>query len=417
MSTVQKFTFDLDFSEPDQPAEPEPETEADDEVEAEPEIEVPTFSEEDLEHARTEGHEAGREEGRRDAAAATEQRLVEGVDQLSEQLSQIIDTQHEANQEIAREMVSVAVGIAKKMFPDLNARNALGEIEKIVQETLNAINEEPRVQIFVHPDLREPFGERLAAIASKAGYDGKVFVNPDGSLDLGDCRIEWSNGSAIRDTAKLWEMVDEIIDRNLHGDPDDDVPPAADDVPATTDETPAPADETPADIDESPAPAGEAPTPAEEADFAEPENPDPVIETESEAENEPVPPVEDEPAPEMAATEAPSPETEDPYAGDPHAHEETPFAPHFEPEQDVGDAEKDDFNQDFVPSIGEETPTASADNAQTPTPESDDATDDNPAQPAMIDGDAMSQETTAAILEAQGSMHDGTDPSPPEDIK
>ena len=49
MSTVRKFTFDLDFDAPEEPETPEPEVEEEEEEEI-----IPTFSEEEVEQARAE---------------------------------------------------------------------------------------------------------------------------------------------------------------------------------------------------------------------------------------------------------------------------------------------------------------------------------------------------------------------------
>lgn len=220
MATVRKFMFDLDFDDPDavaraeRPQEPEPE----EPEEVEPEIVVPTFSEEELLDARKEGYREGFEAGRREAAKATEEKLLASVETCAHRIADVYNAQYDANREIAKEMITVANAIARKMFPDLNARNALGEVERVVQETLSAISEEPRVQIMLPPELREPFLERLSSMTSRAGFDGKVFVNPDPSLNAGDCRIEWSNGAAVRDSDALWEMIDNIVHRNIHGD-------------------------------------------------------------------------------------------------------------------------------------------------------------------------------------------------------
>ena len=117
-------------------------------------------------------------------------------------------------------MIQISTAIAKKMFPDLNARNALGEVERVVQDTLKAITDEPRVQIMVHPDLREPLTDRLTAMTQRTGFDDKVYVNPDNTVNLGDCRVEWSHGAAVRDSDTIMEQIDEIIERNLHGKED-----------------------------------------------------------------------------------------------------------------------------------------------------------------------------------------------------
>ncbi len=244
MATAQKFMFDLDFDDPEAVARAErgPEPEPEEVEEAEPEIIVPTFSEEELAAAREDAHKEGFEAGRREAAEATEEKLLATVEKACEQMNAIYNDQFEANREIAKEMISVATAIARKMFPDLNARNALGEIERVVQETLSAITEEPRVQIMVPPDLRESFLERLTVMTNRAGFDGKVFVNPDASLNPGDCRIEWSNGAAVRDSEALWEMIDEIVERNIYGEDDDDE--------TAEDESPAPETVTDAPVED-----------------------------------------------------------------------------------------------------------------------------------------------------------------------
>lgn len=389
MSTVQKFTFDLDFSEPEAPTEPE--VVVDEEEELEPEIEIPTFSEEDIERARAEGHDAGREEGRRDAAAATEQRLVEGIDQLGVQLTEIFDAQVAANQEIAREMLAVAVGIAKKMFPDLNARNALGEIEKVVQETLNAINEEPRVQIFVHPDLRESFGDRLATISAKAAYDGKVFVNPDGALDVGDCRVEWSNGSAIRDTTKLWEMVDAIVERNLHGDPDEVVETTTDNAPVTAEP--------------------EVTEPVAAPDTSAQGGMEPSAESESTVENEGDVLATDTSQDDTTAQDIPVPTaTDSSIDGQPET-----FMPDSTSEADTAETENINIDQDVMENPGPAPIPHEFDDVTASGTDDNGGEENQNTDTPPLGGDAMSQETTAAILDAQGSMHDATDPSPPED--
>ena len=107
MSTVRKFTFDLDFDAPEEPETPEPEVEEEEEEEI-----VPTFSEEEVEEARQKGFDAGKEEGRREAADATEQKLLETIEQACTQLADVYNTQTEANREIGREMISVATAIA-----------------------------------------------------------------------------------------------------------------------------------------------------------------------------------------------------------------------------------------------------------------------------------------------------------------
>ncbi len=408
MSTVRKFTFDRDFGAPEEPEVPEVEEEE------EPEIIIPTFSEEEMAAARAEGVVEGIEQGRKEAADATEQKLLESIEQACEKIGEIYSAQAEANQEIGQEMISVSTAIAKKMFPDLNARNALGEVERVVQETLKAITEEPRVQIIVNPDLRELLNERLATMTHRAGFDGKVFVNGDPALILGDCRIEWSNGAAIRDSDELWEMIDEIIQRNLHGTPEDDDEEndEDDDVAEATPSSP----DTP-ESDENIEPATESESEAEPESVPEPEN---LTESEAEA-----------PADHTSEPESMQPDTD--------AFDDTPTempqdAQSSEINDETGEQASDFEDPPFAPSIPMADTLPEIDNSVADQPVTDERTeapvphiDDEPApintedatndeadgaEEPVRDFDPVSPATTAAILEAQSNMNDDDEPNP-----
>jgi flagellar assembly protein FliH len=443
MSTVTKFTFDLDFDAPEEPEVPEAVEE-----EEEPEEVIPTFSEEEVEQARAEGFEAGKEEGRREAADATEQKLLETIEAACTKIGDIYNTQNEANREIGREMISVAAAIAKKMFPDLNARNALGEVERVVQETLKAVTEEPRIQIMVNPELREPLTERLGTMTHRAGFEGKVFVNPDPSMALGDCRIEWSNGAAVRDGEELWQMIEEIIEHNLHGPAeieDEDTPTSelernpepvqaepdhdggdtasADDAPAAPQEESA--EDSPEETTEGAQdvePAVESPE-AEAEDLAEAEAPDAAVETATEevtADENPSweaatsesAPAEIAPAPEPEAAMAPEVDEDDSDvvpASERDDLDEHSFTPSFDPDEVTSDEQNADLNQELTDDAREAPIPHLEDYPDTAPSDSADADDERPAPVPVSDPDPVSPETQAAILDAQSAMTDEDD--------
>jgi flagellar assembly protein FliH len=402
MSNVKKFTFDLDFDAPDEPEVKEPEVEE----EVEPEIVVPTFSEEELAEARTESFAAGKEEGRREAADATEQRLLESIEKASGHLTDIFTRQTEANAEIAREMITISTAIARKMFPDLNARNALGEVERVVQETLKAVTEEPRIQIMVNPEIREPLTERMAIMTQRAGFEGKVFVTPDPAMPLGDCRIEWSNGAAVRDAGELWEMIDKIIEHNLHGPEKDDgdVPPSA------------PEETTP---EVAATPQNDAP----EASDQQVEQPDEVAETDDFAdqspswENEISESAETNAAAMPDAVEETADETTDDGFRDRlednyNTSDEPPFAPSDDSDEAASDDDNSVLDQDFVE--GDPfTPTPLAEAPESPSDGRDDDAVDEPDEKAAVSNpDPLSPATATAILDAQGTMNDDDERDP-----
>lgn len=401
MATVKKFTFDLDFDAPEEPETPDIE----ELEEEEPEIIVPSFSEEELEQARAESFEAGKEEGRKEAASATEQRMLEVLENASEQLNSIYTTQGEANHEIGREMISVSTAIAKKMFPDLNARNALGEVERVVQETLKAVTEEPRIQIMVNPELREPLTERLGTMTHRAGFEGKVFVNPDPAMPLGDCRIEWSNGAAVRDADALWTMIEGIIEHNLHG-PEDDEDDGEDTEASDAAAAPEPVEDAVSEMPEQPDDGTENAVLTEDSVDQSPSWETEIGESaEANTQAAPdMPAIDDSEADEDTFPEAVD-DSDDKY-------DEQSFTPAFDPDDD-GPADNNSQSDQDVSEFEDGLPIPHADERER-TSAGTDAEDNAPTAqaPPVMGADPLSPATATAILDAQSSMDDEDDRDP-----
>jgi flagellar assembly protein FliH len=194
VSAVKKFLFDRSFDEEEELIEEEVEEEVE---EAEPEVIVPTFSEEEMKAAREQAFASGKEEGINEAAAATEREIVGILEKLGGKFGEIFKSQEEADASILESAISVAVAITRKVFPTLNERNALKEIERMVTLTMEKILEEPRIIVHVNPELTGPLTERLGGLAEKAGYKGEVEVAAADDMPPGDCRVEWKSSSAI----------------------------------------------------------------------------------------------------------------------------------------------------------------------------------------------------------------------------
>lgn len=390
MASATKFTFDLDFDAPNealqvQSAIEEPEVEEEEE-------QAPTFSEEELEAARTEGFAAGKEEGRKEAAEATEQRLLETVEATCQELAQIFNAQAEANQEIAKEMIEISTVIAKKMFPDLNARNALGEVERVVQDTLKAITDEPRAQIMVHTDLREPLTERLAAMTQRAGFEGKVFVNPDTTVKHGDCRVEWSHGAAVRDSETMLELIDEIIERNLHGE----------EAVVVNDEDQAPEVAMQDPVDQPASGENDAEEMEQEQTAAEKDSSESADEVAQQTPEET-----HEPEPQALGEDLPSTEIEETFArADDHF---TPSALSDDIPADAHDEQEVVENQDVAEGMGEPPIPHLEDNLDAPSDDGITDPDEDGQAPQMINSDPVSPDMSAAILDAQGAMSEDED--------
>jgi len=225
MSAVQKFMFDRTFDVAAQPApKPEPlpietsETEADEQepdAKQEEEESQPGYSEEQLEAAKKDSFEAGKQEGILAATKTVEQETLVAVRSIAQHLTELFGNQEHSNTTMMKDSVGVAATIVRKLFPAMDETYGLEEVERLIEHTLLRLIEEPRVVIKVNPALTESLGARLHDLKAGAGYEGRIVLKEDASMNAGDCRLEWGDGSAERNVAALWQSIDDIIESNI----------------------------------------------------------------------------------------------------------------------------------------------------------------------------------------------------------
>ena len=125
MTALRKFLFDDDFEVVNKPVEITEEGEEGIE-EVESEVVAPLFTGECLEASFDAGFEAGKEEGVLEAASEIEKLTSDSLAKMVKSLNAIFDNQKEVNAITARDAVSAALAVSRKVLPGLSERNALG---------------------------------------------------------------------------------------------------------------------------------------------------------------------------------------------------------------------------------------------------------------------------------------------------
>ena len=214
----RKYMFDLDFDHPQvaQPAhkEEDDEDELTEEMLAD-EPAPPMFSEEEVLLTREAAFEEGRQHGTEEAEAATQRLLATAMAAVSQQMDQVFRQQDEANDANARAAVRVAMSVLRKMLPAACERHAFDEVTRVVEEVVGHVLDEPRIIVRVAPPLVDGVREQLDAVVQGRGFEGRVVVQADERLPLGDCRVEWTDGGAERDQARLMADIEATVERAL----------------------------------------------------------------------------------------------------------------------------------------------------------------------------------------------------------
>lgn len=211
MTVVRKFLFDIDFEDEKPPAE-----EVEDIVEyVEPEVIEPVFKGYNLEISYDAGFDDGREEGIRESSSAIQQQVSETLKIMMQNLSEIYSIQEKANADAARDAMTAALAVARKVLPTLGERDALGEVERMIEMTIKKVIDEPRIVVRVNEKLHDQMLEHINALIKDGRFESRLILQPDADLPIGDCKIDWGSGGAERNMDAMWREIDAIIERNL----------------------------------------------------------------------------------------------------------------------------------------------------------------------------------------------------------
>ena len=175
----------------------------------------PTFTRTELEAAVAKAREEGRQSGFAEAAAAIDGRLAQAAETLTSSIACLAARDDELRREAETRAVELLRLVAAKAVPALVRKEPLTDLEAMVIDCLREAADEPRIVLRVAPDLFEPMRRRLDAIAQGHGFAGKFVLLVDESIGPADGRLEWADGGAERNTARIAREIDAALYRAL----------------------------------------------------------------------------------------------------------------------------------------------------------------------------------------------------------
>jgi flagellar assembly protein FliH len=224
MTSTRRFLFDTEFdadvarrreerlaSEALMPKPPPPSLEP----EEPPPPPEPVFKSADLLQAHEDGYADGFANGKAAAEAAAAARLSATLERLADQLEYIVQSAADTAARQREGVIEIGAAIARKLLPDLSRRQGTAEAEAMMSAVITELIDEPRMVIRVADEDLDALSDRIDTIAQRRGFAGKVVLLAEPTIDAGDCRIEWADGGVERDSARLWNDIDQAVTRLL----------------------------------------------------------------------------------------------------------------------------------------------------------------------------------------------------------
>ncbi len=171
------------------------------------------YTEAELAACRDEAFAKGVTEGHVQAEAEAKKLAAEALSTIATQMHALLDAHARAIETSANDAAELAVEVGRKFARALMEAQPMAEIEDLIVQCVGRIHGEPRVAIRVNAGLLDILRERIDALAEQSGFAGKLVLLGDDAIPASDCRIEWADGGAERDIARLGEDIDATIER------------------------------------------------------------------------------------------------------------------------------------------------------------------------------------------------------------
>jgi len=214
MPVAKKFLFEYSFDPVVVPEHDEGDASLEQDVPPEP-----TFSESELEAARSaafsEGHGIGLAEGRASEQQTTERLASLALNQIAGELNRLADLIEGGRAERVNTAAEIGLALARRFLPEFARKHGIDEIMAMIKGCVGELQDEPRITVRVAPDVALELGGPLEQLAQGRGMTSGFRVLADASLGPSDARLEWSDGSAERDAGRFWSDVDQAAERTL----------------------------------------------------------------------------------------------------------------------------------------------------------------------------------------------------------
>jgi flagellar assembly protein FliH len=158
-------------------------------------------------------HRKGFEAGQIQARTEAFERIARALTMIADSMTRLHGGLSGIEATLETEAVQVAVSVARKLSPELVAREPLLEIEALAGEAFRQLVTTPQISVHIGPDIFDATKEKLEEIARQRGFDGRLTVQADAAVASGDCRIEWADGGVKRDTAATLAAIEDMVGR------------------------------------------------------------------------------------------------------------------------------------------------------------------------------------------------------------
>ena len=166
---------------------------------------APTFSIQDMEDARANAFEKGREEGLKAAKDSITQRIELVIQSLAGNIASLETEETNRANDFRQSSITLIHNALQKAFPELLDMTATAQIKLFLTEFFNETRIRSGFVVYTHPDVTSQVEPYIKQLSTNITLQGDDKLPPNAS------RIEWDKGHAHFDPDSMAEQLLAII--------------------------------------------------------------------------------------------------------------------------------------------------------------------------------------------------------------
>jgi flagellar assembly protein FliH len=195
-----KFLFDVDFGG----------------GRAQPELKITAAAHEAaLVDAEARGYARGLNAAEVRERTDAERRAAAAFERIAGALVDFVSNLKPLEGRLEAEAVEVAFAVARKLAPELIAREPSAEVAALIASCFAELRSAPHAVVRISESLLATAQGQIEQLARSRGFEGRLIVLGEDDIAVGDCRIEWADGGVIRDRAATEAAIGEAITRYI----------------------------------------------------------------------------------------------------------------------------------------------------------------------------------------------------------
>lgn len=173
---------------------------------------APTYSEEEMNAAKTAAQKLGYEEGYRAKTEEIDNQTTGLLVELDKHIGDLLAQKEQLQKELERDFMELNLAVIKKLLPHISQEHAEEILTQFLNENFANFKTEAKLSFYFNPDIIGKMQAQIANLARINDFEGKIALHKDASLGVSDCRVEWENGGVQSGSDKLLEKVNNLLE-------------------------------------------------------------------------------------------------------------------------------------------------------------------------------------------------------------